>query len=77
MPSMVQSKMNISPIAFCVNEIFESAWLVFVHLQEIESNMQCSLCGPYPKVVIADGISVSFPNHHHTDTLCDVTAKIM
>ena len=60
---------NESPVTFCVNEIFESAWLAFVRLQKIESNMQCSLCGPHPKVVIADGISVSFPNHHRTDTL--------
>jgi hypothetical protein len=60
---------NESPVAFCVNEIFESAWLAFVRLQKIESKMQCSICGPHPKVVIADGISVSFPNHHRTDTL--------
>ena len=46
---------NESPVTFCVNEIFESAWLAFVRLQEIESNMQCSLCGPHPKIVIADG----------------------
>ena len=36
---------------------------------QIESSMQCSRCGPNPKVVIADGISVSFPNHHRTESL--------
>jgi len=60
---------NESPIQLCHPEIFEYAWLAFVRLQKIESNMQCSECGSHPKVVIADGISVSFPNHHRTETL--------
>ena len=60
---------NESPVNFCDDDIFEYAWLAFARLQEIESNMQCSLCGPHPKVVIADGISVSFPSHHRTDSL--------
>ena len=60
---------NESPVNFCDGDIFEYAWLAFARLQEIQSNMQCSLCGPHPKVVIADGISVSFPSHHRTDSL--------
>jgi CxC4 like cysteine cluster associated with KDZ transposases len=60
---------NESPISFYVPEIFEFAWLAFVRLQKIESNMQCSECGPHPKIIIADGISISFPNHHRTETL--------
>ena len=69
---------NESPVKFCDDDVFEYAWLAFARLQEIQSNMQCSLCGPHPKVVIADGISVSFPSHHRTDalrppTVCDKT----
>jgi len=60
---------NGSPVNFCDGDVFEYAWLAFARLQEIQSNMQCSLCGPHPKVVIADGISVSFPGHHRTDSL--------
>jgi CxC4 like cysteine cluster associated with KDZ transposases len=60
---------NGSPVNFCDDDIFEYAWLAFVRLQKIQSNMQCSLCGPHPKVVIADGISVSFPTHHQTEAL--------
>ena len=60
---------NESPVKFCDDDIFEYAWLAFARLQEIQSNMQCSLCGSHPKVVIADGISVSFPSHHRTDAL--------
>ena len=58
-----------SPVAFCDDEIFEYAWFAFIRLQEIESTMECSRCGPNPKVVIADGISVSFPSHHRTESL--------
>jgi len=58
-----------SPVPFCDDEIFEYAWFAFVRLQRIQSDMRCSICGPHPKVVIADGISVSFPSHHRTDTL--------
>ena len=58
-----------SPVEFCDDEIFEYAWFAFIRLQEIESSMQCSRCGPNPKVVIADGISVSFPSHHRTESL--------
>src|SRR5271169_660072 len=58
-----------SPVEFCDGEIFEYAWCAFIHLQEIQSSMVCSRCGPNPKVVIADGISVSFPSHHRTEGL--------
>jgi hypothetical protein len=54
---------------FCSNEIFEFAWFAFFWIQEIQSPMQCSICGPDPKVVIADDISVSFPSHHRTENL--------
>jgi len=60
---------NQSPIVFCDDETFEYAWFAFIRLQKIESDMRCSQCGDHPKVVIADGISVSFPGHHRTETL--------
>ena len=58
-----------SPVDFCDDEIFECAWSAFIRLQQIQSSMECSICGPNPKVVIADGISVSFPSHHRTESL--------
>jgi hypothetical protein len=58
-----------SPVEFCDDETFEYAWFAFIRLQEIESSMQCSRCGANPKVVIADGIAVSFPSHHRTESL--------
>jgi hypothetical protein len=58
-----------SPIGLCDNETFEYAWFAFIRLQKIESNMRCSQCGDDPKVVIADGVCISFPSHHRTETL--------
>jgi len=58
-----------SVISFCSERIFLCAWFAFVRLQTISSDMQCSQCGPNPAVVIADGISVSFPKQHRLAAL--------
>jgi len=60
---------NQSPVSFCDDETFEHAWFLFIRLQQIQSSMRCSQCGENPKVVIADGVSISFPSHHRTETL--------
>jgi hypothetical protein len=60
---------NQSPIQFCDDETFEHAWFLFIRLQQLQSSMRCSQCGENPKVVIADGVSISFPGHHRTETL--------
>lgn len=49
-----------SQIDFCDVRIFENAWFAFVRLQELDTNMQCSICGPNPSTIIADGVAVSF-----------------
>ncbi|EED81134.1 predicted protein [Postia placenta Mad-698-R] len=43
---------------FCSNETFVLVWFAFVRLQSLDSKMQCPTCGPCPKVVIADGVSL-------------------
>jgi hypothetical protein len=50
-------------MGFCHLGIFEKAYFAFTALQEIGSDMRCSLCGPDPQVVIADGVSISFSSH--------------
>lgn len=52
-----------SPIPFPTYESFKNHWFGFISLQQLASSMKCSRCGPNPKVVIADGIAVSFPSH--------------
>jgi hypothetical protein len=64
---------NQSPVEFCDDETFEHAWFAFIRLQQIQSSMRCSQCGENPKVVIADGVSISFPSHHRTETLLPPT----
>ena len=52
-----------SPEPFVSLPISCSAWFAFIRLQKLETYMQCSHCGPNLQIVIADGVSVSFPRH--------------
>ncbi|KDQ48961.1 hypothetical protein JAAARDRAFT_144157, partial [Jaapia argillacea MUCL 33604] len=48
--------------SFCSDETFVRVWFAFTRLQTLDSGMSCPTCGPSPKVVIADGISLGI--HH-------------
>ncbi|KDQ56421.1 hypothetical protein JAAARDRAFT_132449 [Jaapia argillacea MUCL 33604] len=48
--------------SFCSDKTFVRVWFPFTHLQTLDSGMSCPTCGPSPKVVIADGISLGI--HH-------------
>jgi hypothetical protein len=52
-----------SPEPFVPLATFCSAWFAFIRLQQLETNMQCSRCGPNPQIIIADDVSISFPRH--------------
>lgn len=52
-----------SPVSICSMRTFLVAYFAFIRLQQIASPMECIQCGPNPEIVIADGISVSFPRH--------------
>jgi hypothetical protein len=52
-----------SPIPFITLHLFLSAYFAFRRLQVLETKMQCSICGENPSIVIADGVSISFPRH--------------
>lgn len=45
-------------VPFCSEETFVRVWFAFIQLQELDSGMKCPTCGPTPKVVIADGVSL-------------------
>ena len=49
--------------SFVSLHLFCSAWFGFIHLQQLQTDMRCSRCGPTPQIVIADGVSISFPRH--------------
>jgi len=52
-----------SPVPICGMRTFVMVYFAFIRLQQIGSRMECIQCGPNPEIVIADGISVSFPRH--------------
>lgn len=63
---------------FVGSRTFENAWFNYVQLQRLgEKNMQCAKCGPSPKVVIWDGVTVAFsqsqltPDFHPPTTIHD------
>ncbi|KAH9940291.1 hypothetical protein B0H21DRAFT_657713, partial [Amylocystis lapponica] len=43
---------------FCSDETFVRVWFAYVRLQELDSGMACPTCGPSPRIVIADGVSL-------------------
>ena len=49
-----------SPIPLCSTETFTCVWFAFTDLQQLESGMKCSICGPHPDIVIADGVSIGY-----------------
>ena len=49
-----------SPVAFCSTETFTRVWFAFTDIQELESGMSCLICGSYPDIVIADGVSIGY-----------------
>ena len=52
-----------SPVPFVTLHLFLSAYFAFRRLQDLEAKMECSICGSNPSIVIADGVSISFPRH--------------
>ncbi len=44
---------------FCSDETFVRVWFAFTRLQMLESGMKCPTCGPSPRIIIADGISLA------------------
>lgn len=53
-----QYQENESDFEFCSDETLVRVWFAFVVLQQLDSGMTCPTCGPTPKVVVVDGISL-------------------
>lgn len=49
-----------SATPFMSPDIFRTLWFSFVRLQVNEHAFECSICGPDPPVIVADGISAGF-----------------
>ena len=51
---------SASPVAFCSTETFTRVWFAFTRLQALESRKECPICGKYPELVVADGVSIGY-----------------
>lgn len=53
-----------SQVPFVGPDLFRSAWFAYVSTQSFENDFQCPTCGPVPKQVICDGITLAFQDKH-------------
>ncbi|KAF9463495.1 hypothetical protein BDZ94DRAFT_1163969, partial [Collybia nuda] len=60
-------------VKFCSDDTFVRVWFAFIHLQELDSGMKCPTCGPSPKIIIADGISLGIHAAKVTPSTCPPT----
>lgn len=51
---------SYSRAPFCSTETFTKVWFAFTSLQPLDSGMDCGICGKYPEIVIADGVSIGY-----------------
>lgn len=51
---------SYSPVDFCSTETFTKVWFSFTNLQALDSGMDCSVCGKFPEIVVADGVSIGY-----------------
>lgn len=58
---------------FCSDETFVRAWFTFIDLQQLDSGMLCPACGPSPKVIIVDGISLGTHSSKLHPSICPPT----
>lgn len=56
---------------FVTYKTFEHAWFAYAQLQSLGGRniMQCTTCGPSPKVVIWDGVTIAFSQSQLTEDL--------
>ncbi|KAJ7585730.1 hypothetical protein C8J56DRAFT_1053034 [Mycena floridula] len=64
-----------SPRPFVEDDLFHSAWFAYAGLLRLEGDMQCSICGPFPRHIIWDGVSITISKKNLSDemrppTLC-------
>ena len=60
---------NPDGIAFLSEKMFRAAWFSYTRLLQLEGNMLCPKCGPTPKAVIFDGVSLAFNRKNVLESL--------
>ncbi|KAK4692799.1 hypothetical protein P7C70_g9056, partial [Phenoliferia sp. Uapishka_3] len=54
---------------FVVAKTFVKLWVEFVRLQDLKADLGCPTCGPNPRHVIADGLTLAYLRRHMLPTL--------
>jgi len=60
--------------SFVSIEIFRAVWFKYAALQSFGNDMRCPVCGPEPRIVIFDGITLAYGKKHLTSSLRPPTA---
>lgn len=59
----------VSAEPFMGEDRFRTCWFSFMNLQSCGDAFCCNICGPTPRVVIVDGVTVGFQKRMQTSTL--------
>ena len=62
--SSSSSSPSASPLPFVSHPTLRDAWFSFIRLQCWKYEFSCSICGPHPAVVLADGLTLSLPRKY-------------
>ncbi|KAJ7589997.1 hypothetical protein C8J56DRAFT_1048168 [Mycena floridula] len=58
-----------SPRPFVEDDLFRSAWFAYAGLLQLGGDMQCSICGPFPRHIIWDGVSIAISKKYLNDEM--------
>ncbi|EJD39347.1 hypothetical protein AURDEDRAFT_29512, partial [Auricularia subglabra TFB-10046 SS5] len=64
---------NGCKVPFVNDDTFRTAWYSFMRIQDLGDSFRCDKCGPNPRVVLFDGVTVSYNTKHITSTLTPPT----
>lgn len=60
-------------LGFLSEKIFRAAWFSYTRLLQLNGDMLCPRCGPTPKAIIFDGVSLAFNRKNVLNSLCPPT----
>lgn len=62
-------EMYASKVPFMGEDRFRTCWFSFMNVQACGDAFSCDICGPSPRVVVVDGVTVGFQKRKQTSTL--------
>lgn len=65
----IQTSSRLPRIPFINDRLFRAVWFSYIRLIRLESDMICPTCGPSPRAVIFDGVTLAFNRKNLRSTL--------